>query len=280
MPVRTIGLAIVALLLALGRAVAETPAQHARAILDAQVAALTDHTKPRLELTFDPKSVMLGMGGGVEFENLSVDLNQIFAGGSPHSVIKKAKVASFAGGGTDSAVWFTAEIAITIRNHEPESRPVTESHTIRLTELVVADGATWKVVASVLDEPRSPTASDRQRSSVEGSTTAGPLAALPASMPALKAALANDPGVVVIGTDKGERAVGAKAARKLLDRWSKLKLEMDTKVREVRTKTWGFVQSNIDMAKGKERYRMAVLLIALPNDDGTWRVGAAHYTSH
>lgn len=45
--------------------------------------------------------------------------------------------------------------------------------------------------------------------------------------------------MVVIGTDKGERAVGVKAAGKLLDRWSKLKLELelDTKVREVRTKT-------------------------------------------
>ena len=148
-----------------------------------------------------------------------------------------------------------------------------------MTALAVADGASWKIVAAVIDHARSPIAYDTAADSVASVTTAGPLAALPASVTALKAALAKDLGVVVIGTDKGERAVGPKAAAKLLDRWSKLKLEMDTKVREVRTKTWGYVQGNIDMVKGKERYRMAVLLIALPNADGTWSVGAVHYSS-
>lgn len=277
---RIIGLAVLSLIL-VGRAEAETPSQRGRKILDAQVASLTDSSKPKLELMFDPKSLVLGAFGGETLEAQGRDLKLIFAGGSPHSVIKKAKVASFSGGGTESAVWFTAEIAITVRNHEPESKgPETRSHTMRLTELVVADGGSWKVVASVLDQPLSPHSATFAPDPVHGSTTAGPLAALPASIAALKTALANDPGVVVIGTDKGERAVGPKAAKKQLDRWSKLKLEMDTKVREVRTTTWGYVQSNIDMVKGDLRYQMAVLLIALPSADGTWSVGAVHYTAH
>ena len=116
---RHFALAAVSICLLLGHAAAETPAQRAKLLLEAQLAPLRDTTKPLAELVFDPEAVVFGIGGGQQIKDLSTELYQLFGGGSPHSFIKKAKVLSLVAGGSDAAVWWTAEVAITIRNQEP-----------------------------------------------------------------------------------------------------------------------------------------------------------------
>src|SRR5688572_3866962 len=256
---------------------AETPAQRGKKLITDQIATLTK-AKGKMEDFIDPDALVLGMGT-YQLKDSSSDLYQGFAGGSPHSVIKKAQLKSIAAGGTDSAVWVTAEVTITTRGQEPGFKPMTSTETFRVSELVVADGDKWKVVAAIFDSPQSPSAHDGPVTALAGVTTPGALAKLASSVSSIEAALANDPGVFVVGTDKGERAIGPAAAKKLLKRWSKLTLEIDTTVREVTTKTWGFVQANVTMVKGKQRFPMKILLVAIPAADGAWTVGGVHYTS-
>lgn len=269
---------LIAILVVVGVAHAETPAQRAKKFVDTQLATLADGSTRKMEELFDPEALVMGIHVNGQLKDYASDLYQAFAGGSPHVQIKKTKVKSLVAGGNDAATWFTAEVLITAGGPEPGFGYSSGTTTLRVTQLIVPQGGTWKVVAATIDRPGKPNDYTSPRNPVAGATTAGPLASL-TSVAAIEAALAKDSGVFVIGTDKRERAIGPAKAKKLLRSWGKLTLERDAEVREVTTKTYGFLQSHVYLVKGKQRFAMGMLLIALPAPDGTWQVAGVHYTS-
>jgi hypothetical protein len=153
-------------------------------------------------------------------------------------------------------------------------------HPIRFTEMAVADGAKWKVVAAQFAMPRSPKRDKMTPSSIENETKADQLARILISPSALSNGLAKDATAVVFGTDKAERGIGGPAAKKLVDGWKSLKLEIEGNVREVRTATYGFVQANVNWVQaGGAPYRMRALMIATPDRTGTWTIRTVHYAA-
>lgn len=264
--------------LAAGAARAEAPAAVAKKIVTAQVAALTNTDDSVIAKTFAPDAVVMITEGGAEEAKSGLSLLKAGITGSMHAFISKAKLASLTAGGNAKMVWIGAEIELTLDQQTSETTTSTRKQTVRLTELAIADGTTWKVIAAMFAPPGSPTRDKTGPSAIEGATAAGPLARILISPSALSSGLSKDAATVVFGTDKGERGIGAAPAKKLIDSWKSLKLEVDGAVREVRTTTYGFVQANVKWVKpGGEPYRMRALMIATPDPTGTWTIVAVHY---
>src|SRR5690606_27393922 len=110
-------------------------------------------------------------------------------------------------------------------------------------------------------------------SAIAAPTSAGVLAKWAANPKALSRLLLPKPTTVVFGTEKAERGIGGAAAKKLVDSWAKLQLELEGTPREVRTPRYGFLQANINWVKpGGPPYRMRVLMIGIPDSKGTWEI--------
>jgi hypothetical protein len=109
-------------------------------------------------------------------------------------------------------------------------------------------------------------------------TEAGPLTNLLISPSAVAAAIADDPNVVVFGTDPAEQAVGPESAKKLLASWSSLKLSLDNNESyEIRTDSWGYAIANVSFpSKSDSPNRMSALIIGVPDGSG-WKIVALHY---
>jgi hypothetical protein len=86
-------------------------------------------------------------------------------------------------------------------------------------------------------------------------THAGPLIN-PLTSPDALAGTLND-GAVVFGTDPAERGIGAAAAKSLLGKWKKLSITLDpeSKVREVRTATYGYAITNVRIVRSRAARR-------------------------
>lgn len=72
--------------------------------------------------------------------------------------------------------------------------------------------------------------------------------------------------------------MGVPAAKKLLESWKTLKLELAGGVREVTTANYGFVQASLKWTKpdGKPLW-MRVLVIATRERSQQWVIRAVHY---
>jgi hypothetical protein len=273
-------LVVVWVVMSFGVARAESPADVARKIVNAQLAAL-EQLDDSFEKTFAPGSVV----NESDVQNLQM-LKLDLANGGMTTSIDATKLVSLTAGGNAKVVWIAAEAELTTRsltgqddNGEP-TYSAKENHAIRFTELAVADGTKWKVVAAQFARPGSPKRNKLPPSAIDNTTKADQLARIVISPSALSTGLAKDATAVVFGTDKAERGIGGQAGKKLLDRWKSLKLEIDGAVREVRTATFGFVQANVNWVQpGGAPYRMRVLMIATPDPTGTWTIRTVHYAT-
>jgi len=192
--------------------------------------------------------------------------------------VDRSRITSLVAGGDQSVVWYTSDVSVKYSGAAEGVGEFRSSDTNRITQVAVSDGKAWKVVASLIGLPGGALSSDAP-GDMAGATAAGPLAPLLASPKALAAALSADPHTFVIGTDKGERAIGPAAAKKLLTSWAKLSLVIDGKVREVETKSYGVVQGHVKWTKGKDTRWMNAMLVAVPAPDGAWKVVGVHYAN-
>lgn len=277
-----VSLSVIALVA--GRAeAAPSPAERARAVVTAQLAALTDSDEAGLGATFAPDAVVLWPRAEPTVAKSGLDaLDEDLVGGSPHLDITKGTIKKLSVGGTADAIVIVAELALTYDGAEPGFGRVKGTSVIHAVELLVdTGGGAWKVVAASF-EPVETTdwGSSDEPGGIPGASSAGPLTPMLAAPTTLAAAL--DPGAAttVFGTGKGERAIGPAKAKKLLAGWRKLELAIIGAPREVRTATYGFAQATVryKRKKGDPIYFRA-LLVAVPAADGAWRVVAAQYVS-
>jgi hypothetical protein len=267
-------IAIASLLVATA-AHAGNPDDNARKVLDAQLSLLRHATDAQQRAMYDKDTVLLSDHGAATVGDTPEDyvkLVQIF--GSVQ--VDDARIDTIAAGGGDGVVWFDASVTLAMSGAAEGVGEFKNTGKARVSQLAVSAGSGWKVVASIFDWGGPPNHGAPQP--IGGATPAGQLAPLLASPKALADALATDPHVFVVGTEKSERAIGPAAAKKLLASWSQLKLSVEGPVREVETKTYGFAQAHVKWTKGKDTYWMHALIIAVPAASG-WRVVGVHYAA-
>lgn len=256
---------------------AVTPEERARALIERQLKALPeDHAA--LAATFARDAGVFLPNGSAEVHNPELDLASQLAFTHPHTELKRAKLTSLVAGGNASMVWLAADLEIVVASYEPGEQAATQRHAVRAVELLDA-ASDWKVVAASFTEVHALQQRRATHGPIPSATPPGPLVKLLTSPDALASALASDP-VIVLGTDKGERAVGQSAAKALLGKWRKLPLELEqtSKVREVHTKAWGYAMAEVNIPKpGDYPFRMSAFVIAVPAPSGAWSVVAVSY---
>jgi len=246
----------------------------ARAVLKAQLAALTN--EEAFIATFASQASVLTPLGSYEVHAPNVNVAAAIAFLNPHAEVKSATFDHFTSGANAQVAWFAAELQLTIASHEPGSPASMTKHTVRAIELL--DGAAdWKVaVAAFTNVAQLYTFGT---SSITDPTDVGPLSNLLLSPDALAGALAE--GAVVFGTDPGERGIGTAEAKALLGKWKKLAITLDpkSKVREVRTATYGYAMTNVRIVTkpGGEAYKLNAFVLALPGVGSPWSVVGASY---
>ena len=281
-------LTIIALLAIAGSAYAETPTDRAKALVTSQLAAVTKNDDKAFQATFTADAHLDSYWNNGPLSTApSGYVRDPFMNGSPHSEFKKIKLDKIVAGGDANVVWLTADVSTTFAEHEPE-QDNNRSNRVekkRLTELIVLDGSTWKAVAATLTVPEATHGStSADHSTLKDATKPGPLAPLAASPTELIKKLSSDKNVFVLGTDTAERAIGPAAAKKLLGKWTKLKMTIDEKsVREVETKTYGFAEVTVTYSTTKKDetlyYDMTALILAVPNGSD-WSVVGIHYRAN
>jgi hypothetical protein len=259
----------------------QRPRERARRLLDAQLSALSsaDGTDDALVATFARDAVAL-VPDARAVADPTIGLRAAIARVSPHATLKSAKVGTFAAGGNDEALWWSAELELTQLDAEPEQKASVATKRVRITELATAE-AGWKVIAAAATEATTPMPSKAAPEPIAGATDPGPLAALLAAPAALDQAIRADAAVAVFGTDAKETAIGPAAAHALLAAWKALALSIEGKPREVHSKTWGYVQANVNWHKQGKPFplRMSALLIAVPGAADRWDVVAVQYAA-
>jgi hypothetical protein len=245
------------------------PEERARAVLDQQLATFPHTNDDAMVATFAPGAFALTPRVYEVKPGLDLAEKAGYLQGYAELRLKGTETKQLVVGGRGATIWFVAEVEIRLDD---------QRYPIRIVELLDGNQQWRPVVASFgIISPAMPRGGTSQ---LQGATDAGPLAKFLTSPVDASAALADDPDVVVMGTDRNEYAVGTKAAKALLARWSKLKLYLDGGlVREVRTKDWGYAIANVnydDPQYEKSPMRMSALVIALP-DGAAWKIVALHY---
>ncbi len=262
-------LVVVALLATVAHA---DPKADAKKLVSEQLKVIEGGGDDALRALFEPDAIVVGYKldePGKELSSLYFVANMF--GGSPHTELKKLALKSISTAGGDAkALWFTAEVTARAHIPEPGFGATNETVVLRLSELVV----NGKIVAAALDKAHTP--GNYAGGELAGTTEAGPLTAMLTAPTTTATALASD--AFVIGTDTGERGIGA-AAKKMLAKWDKLELAIDGKPREVRTATWGFAQARVAWKKKKETVHMNAMVIAVAKPDGTWMPVGLHYSA-
>ena len=269
-------LLVVALSISSGLAHAETPAEIATKLIDAQLDAFKTADDDKFGRQFAPDALFGVSGNGiVQAERVRVTVGLT---GDGRGEITGSKKLSLTAGGNATVVWFSGEVEILFQARVSPGEPTKYKTAVRFTELAVVDGGgKWHVVAAEWGNPTSP--SDGDGATIPQGTKPGTLAKLVIDPKQLAFQLpAKDDTVVVFGTDARERAVGVPAAKKLLESWKTLKLELAGGVREVTTANYGFVQASLKWTKpdGKPLW-MRVLVIATRERSQPWVIRAVHY---
>ncbi len=181
-------------------------------------------------------------------------------------------------GATADAAWIVADLIQPYELYDcpPSQARCHRKRPVRISELAVDTGKGWQVVAAhVQSKAKGGAGTD----DLPATTAPGPLTAWLADPGALDAALADRPDVVVLGTEAGERAVGKKAAHKLLGSWRTLKLTIAGAPREVRQAHWGYAAANGDWTrKPGDVVHMRATVLATSTDGTTWTAVVAHYS--
>lgn len=257
----------------------EPPQARARALLAQQLEALPSDDEAMARMFTKDAVVLVPVAwplDGMTIYDPSINLAEAVARMTPHATLQRKKLTKVTAGGNAAMVWLSAELDVaTTAGEHGEPKPIKKQRVVRVLELLDA-ASSWKVVAASFGDVRP--LEESIFSPVPAQTPAGPLSKLLVAPHEVAASLADDPAVVVQGTDKAEYAVGPAAAKTLLAKWSKLKLEInkDSGVHEVRGKHWGYAVANVGYTKGDISYAMSALIIAVPSGDA-WSVVALHY---
>jgi hypothetical protein len=245
----------------------------AKALLDRQSAALAANNDEAIRGTFTSDAII--------FVPLSPESRKVsepgIAAGIAYAVgsstVKKVTASNIVAGSAGSVVWFSADLDV-VYSKDTDRAP----RKLRAVELL--DTTTGRAVTGSFGNIGRPH-SAAEIGPIEGANQAGPLAKLLTSPSEAAAALSSDPAVVVLGTGKGESAVGPKKAAALLKTWSKVKFSLDgDRAREVKTKDYAYAVGYVNYPD-KDPYiknpdRMTALVIAIPDGAG-WKVVAMHY---
>jgi len=277
MPIRT--LAWLLIVVSASSVAAKPDTSKAKAILDAQLAAIRSNDAAALAATFSSDAIVLVPDPRLA-QAETTGLREAIAQLNPHSTLHGISVTKLVANANDSAVWWSAECTIKVVDAEPEYTPSARTSVIRITELATRE-SNWKVVAAAFAELTAPApSSEASKLDDQSTTAAGALTPLAGDAGQLDAQLASS--AVVFGTDKGEAAFDAAAAHKLLKSWAKLKFSVAGKSRELHGKDWGFAITSVDWQQPKEKHlaRMSALVIATPTTSGGWQVVAAQYTAN
>ena len=139
--------------LMVGVAQAETPAQIAKKLLDGQLAAMKGAQSSTFETAFPADTVVGATDGGTS--KAADGLGHIRSGIANNmlAVISTTKVLSLTAGGDAKVVWFSGEVEIGTEQQTGPRSITKNKHVVRFTELAVADGAKWKVVAAEFGRP-------------------------------------------------------------------------------------------------------------------------------
>lgn len=253
-------------------AASQEPAEpRARALLEAQLATFPDK-HDALAATFTPKAFVL-VPTVREAADTSNELATLIPGMEGHEEkLVSRKIDKLVAGSSRGITWLGAELLLEIK------RPSgTIKKPMRVLELLDGNSGAKVAVASFGNVTKQLYAQGDMGTLPETSN-AGPLAKLLTSPGDAAAALANDPNVIVMGTDATERAVGYDAAKKMLESWKVLKLSIDkSNVLEVHTADWGYALAYVNMpSKDPQPYRMTALIIGIPKGD-SWSVVGMHY---
>jgi len=269
---------LVALCLMVGVARAEAPAVIATKLIDAQLAAMKG-AQTSLEKQFPDDTVIGATGGGTTI--VKDGTNMITAGiaDTMRGVIASTKVLSLTAGGDAKVVWFGGEVEIGVEEQTGPKNITKSKQLVRFTELAVAEGGKWKVIAAEFGRVGTPKRDENTQSSIQGATKRLTMTKFLVDPKQMAFQLpAKDDTVFVFGTDKGEKAVGAVAAKKLLESWKGLKLEIQGDVREIEGTGYGFVHANINWVKpGGPPYRMRALVIATAEKSQPWVFRAVQF---
>jgi hypothetical protein len=255
-------------------ATTDTPDSRGRAILKAQLAALANDDA--FVATFAKQATVLTPLGCTEVHASNANVASAIGFLNPHATVKSADFDHFSAGGNAQVAWFAADLHITISSHEPGSPAATDSHTVRAIELL--DGAgDWKVAVAAFTNVAA--LATYGTSTIKDPTDAGPLTKLLLAPDALAGALTG--GAVVYGSDLNERGIGASDAKALLAKWQKLAITIDpkSKVREVRTATYGYAMTNVRIVTkpGGDAFKLNAFVLAIPGANDTWSVIGASY---
>jgi hypothetical protein len=254
-----------------------TPERRARTLVEKQLKALPGNNAA-LVADFAKDAVVMLPYIGSRVDAPDLELATAIAGMHPHVEMKSAQLTELVAGGNTTMVWLAAELEIVLLSAEPGEAPSTDVRTVRAVELLDA-ASDWKIVAASFVQVRGLSQRRSSLGPIPSPTSSGPLTPLLVAPDKLAAAVSGNP-VVLYGTEKTERAVGASAVKKLLAKWRKLPLELEEndKVREIRTANWGYAMADVNIPKpGGPPYRMSGFLIAVPDANGAWSVVAANY---
>lgn len=259
-------LACAALALLVGTAPAraddDTPTGHARQLLARQLASDLDAAGPP----------------AVAADALVISRTATASGGPGELAAARGSKPLI--GATADAAWVVADLTqldVMVYDCPPALARCHPKRPVRLSELVVKTPKGWQVVAAHVQARAK--GGGAEPDALPATTAAGPLTAWLVDPAALDAALANDANVVVLGTEPGERAVGKKAAHKLLGGWRKLKLSIAGAPREVHGARWAYAAANVDWTrKPDDVIHMRATVFATSTDGTTWTAVVAHYS--
>lgn len=289
-------LALLFLVLLAGTSRAETPADRAQPIIDAQ-RALIVKGKAGIKPFFaglDPACIFVGdmavgapkdLIANLDSKDLTVSsgnaVDDLFVGyaGVKTVATVKATASNLLAGARGDALWFTFDLAL---EREPGTDKPQPRNAFRITEVVVGG----KVVLFHLNPPIPDNWDDADMGAggepvvanfpSSAATKAGALAALSVDPGKLAKAILAEPSTIVLGSTAADRGTGA-AAAKLLGGWSKLKLEHVRSI-ERTTKDYGYAVVRVDVVgKGNQRMRMFATLIGVPKGAG-WQIVTATYS--
>lgn len=201
---------------------------------------------------------------------------------------KKIAFGAMRTGWAGTCGWVTAEATFTTPPH-PEQGGRSRKRTRRWVALVVpdADGVHTRIMQLAIAMPDNQLGTFKFISELPVTSKPLPLVALLADPTAMLAQLSTDPSTSVFGSAPTDRAFGPAAARQLLTRWRKLKLEL-VDARDVRDKDFyeqrELVAGDCAAAFGQVRLQRAdkkhVLyrgFLIAKKHAGRWEVVAASY---
>jgi hypothetical protein len=237
----------------------------AREMLERQIEALkkSEENDPGLLATFDPDAVLLVPDARL-VNDPTLGFRDAITQRAPHETVTQVSFSDLVAGGNDSAVWFTAILAV---------KQDSATYAIRVTELATAD-AGWKIAAAAFTVGSNPSAGRDAPRQFGNDTDAGPLTGLLLDPAQLADRLAPDASVVSY-TDRLQGAAAKEVVAKLPA------MTLDGRPREVRGTRWGYTIAQLSYEETGRKFplRVSALMIAIPAaTDGGWKVVALHYT--